>query len=415
MILLRKARIYDIRSKHHNKVMDILIERGVITKIAKSIVAPKRVKIIESKSLSVSPGWLDIGAYNGEPGYEYREDLTSLMDAAAQGGYVHIAPFPTGQPSVDSKGQLHFLISSGKDHIVNLYPIAAATKNREGHELSELLDLNKAGAIAFSDGDQDHINQDQLIRIMQYLKSIKGITIYNAAKESTGHVHEGSVSVSMGIEGIPAHNEVSNVEKALRCSEYAESKLVLHNISNKASINAIKRSSNKKNISISVPFMNLIQEDTDVLDFNLNLKVSPPLRDKSDKVALCKAIQSGSIDVITSNHTPLSIEEKDQPFGLSQSGASTIETVFAALNTFNQEIDLDKIIHCLSVGPHRVLGLPCQEICVGSKAELTVFDPKEKVTFNESQLKSKSKNNPYLNLELKGKVIGIINGSTSNL
>ncbi len=395
--------------------MDILIEKGVITKIAKSIVAPKRVKVIESKSLCVSPGWLDIGAYNGEPGYEYREDLKSLMDAAAQGGYVHIAPFPTGQPSVDSKGQLHFLISSAQDHIVNLHPIAAATKNREGEELSELLDLGKAGAIAFSDGNHDHINQDQLIRVMQYLKSIEGITIYNANKESAGHVHEGEVSVSMGVEGIPSYDEVSNVEKALRCSEYAESKLVMHNVSNKGSINAIKRSSNKKNVSVSVPFMNLIQEDKDVLDFNLNLKVSPPLREKSDRDSLNKAIQSGVIDVITSNHMPLSLEEKDQPFGLSQSGASTIETVFAALNTYSQGVDIDKMIHCLSVGPHEALDLPCQEILVGNKAELTLFDPKEKVTFDESQLKSKSKNNPYLNQELKGKVIGIINGSSSTL
>jgi len=415
MILLRKARIYDIRSKHHKKVMDILIEKGVITKIAKSITAPKKAKVIESKSLSVSPGWLDIGTYNGEPGYEYREDLTSMMDAALHGGYIGVAPFPTGQPTVDTKGQLHFLISSAQDHMVDLHPIGAATKNRAGEELAELLDLNSAGAVAFSDGIDDHMNQDQLIRVMQYLNSIDGITIYNACKQELGHVHEGSVSVAMGIDGIPSHNEVSNVELALRCSEYTGSKLLIHNVSNGVSVKAIKRSSNKKNIAVSVPFMNLIQEDSDVLDFNLNLKVTPPLRDKSDMISLNKAVESGVINVITSNHTPLSIEEKDQPFGLSQAGASTIETVFAALNTYDEHISTERLVHCMSLGPYEALGLPCQEISIGETARLTIFDTKLDVTFDESQLKSKSKNNPYLNQKLIGKVLGVINGMSSTL
>ncbi len=414
-ILLKKARIYDRDTQYHLKQMDVLIEKGIISKIAKNITPPAKAKVVKSKALSVSQGWIDIGTYNGEPGFEYREDLHSLREAALQGGYTGIAPMPTGQPTIDSKGQLHFLMSQGADHIVDIHPIAAITKHREGKEISEMLDLHQGGAIAFSDGDEDHMSEDQLLLAMQYLKTVNGLTIYSACRPTQGHVHEGSVSVAMGIEGIPSHEEVANTTMAIRCSEYADAALLIHNISTAEGLLSIKKATNKGNLSVSVPFLNLLLEDKDVIDFDLNLKVQPPLRSSSDRKALIKAINTGQINIITSNHKPLSLEEKDQPFGDSTSGASTIETVFAGLNTLGSELSTEHMIHCLSNGPREVLGLQKESIKVGQAANLTIFDPEEEVTFDESQIKSKCKNNPLLGRSLRGSILGVIKNTKSTL
>lgn len=415
MILLKKARIYDHRSPHHLKKMDVLIEKGIITSIAKKIKAAPKTKVIESPDLSVSPGWLDIGTYNGEPGFEYRDDLDTLRAAAQKGGFRGLAPFPTGQPTIDSKGQLHFLKSKTEGHPVSIYPIAAITKDRAGKEMSELLDLHANGAVAFSDGAIDSSNKDQLLKGMQYLKGINALTIFDPSDHKDGQLHEGAASVQMGMEGIPSLSEEAKVYEAIKLSEYAEARILIHNISTVSGLKEAKSSANKEHIFFSVPFLNLIKEDTDLLGFDVNLKVSPPIRGKSERKALCKAVESGQINVITSNHQPLSIEEKDQPFGLSKFGASTLESVFAALNTYAKELSTERIIYCLSIGPRSILEIDSPNVKKGEKADLTVFDTSLSEPFIASEIKSKSLNNPFLDQVLRGKVLGIINGGKSSL
>lgn len=415
MILLKKARIYDHRSPHHLKKMDVLIAKGIITSIAKNIKPASKTKVVESPDLCVSPGWVDIGTYNGEPGFEYRDDLNSLRAAAQKGGYCGLAPFPTGQPTIDNKGQLHFLKSKTEGHPVSIYPIAAMTKDRAGKEMSELLDLHASGAVAFSDGAIQSSNKDQLLKSMQYLKGINALTIFEPNDNKDGQLHEGVASVQMGMEGISNLGEESKVYEAIKLSEYANARILIHNISTASGLKEAKLSANKENISFSVPFLNLIKEDTDLLDFDVNLKVSPPIRDKRERKALCKAVESGQINVITSNHQPLSIEEKDQPFGLSQFGASTLESVFSALITHTKELSTERIIHCLSIGPRNVLKIDSPGIKKGENADLTIFDASMTQTFSTSDVQSKSLNNPFLGQSLKGKVIGIINGSKSTV
>jgi len=199
MILLRQAHIYDSRSSHHLKTRDILIDKGQIVKIASKLSAPDKAKVVTSPQLCVSPGWLDIGTYNGEPGFEYREDLDSLRAAALQGGYVGLAPFPSGQPTIDNKGQLHFLLAQSEGHLVKVYPIAALTKNCAGTEVAELQDLVQAGAHAFSDGDRTNMDQNEMIRAMQYLRAFEGISIIPVSSSQEGDIHEGTSSVMMGL------------------------------------------------------------------------------------------------------------------------------------------------------------------------------------------------------------------------
>ena len=407
-ILLRNAHIYDIRSKHHDTKRDVLIEQGHITKIAKRITSPGKAKVVTSPTLSISPGWLDIGTFNGEPGYEYREDLDTLRQAAVAGGYAALAPFPTGHPTIDNKGQLHYLRSQTQDHIVEVYPIAAISKNRAGKELSELLDMAAAGAAGFSDGNASSDDEDVLIKALLYLKSCGGLVIQSAASQSpSGHVNEGEVSVRMGLEGMPTHLEKSRVQTLVRASEYTESKMLICNISTSEALGEIKKSSQLATLYGAIPFMNLIYDENDVVDFNLPLKVNPPLRSSKDKKALIKAITSGQVNIITSNHTPHSKEEKDQPFGMSEFGAATLEMVFSALVS-QTDIPLDRLVHCLSIGPREALHVACPMVAVGHEACLTVFD--STVDTDVVTPKSKGTNSLVTNTQQKGKIIGVING-----
>lgn len=407
MILLRNAHIYDVRSRHHNTVKDVLVEKGRITKIAKKITPPSRAQVITSSQLCISPGWLDIGTYNGEPGYEYREDLESLINAAVSGGYAGLAPFPSCRPTLDNRGQLHYLRSQTQNQPVSIYPIASISKNNEGKELSEIIDLSHAGAKAFSDGDATHMSDGLLTRAMQYIKTCDALTIIPAYQNSQGHVHEGSVSVSMGVEGLPVYKELTAINETLEAVKYAEGQVLIYNISSAESIARIKKYNGKGSVTASVSCLNLIRDVEDVQDFNLNLKVNPPLRSSQDKRALAKAVESGAINIITSQHRPLSKEEKDQPFGMSSFGAATIETVFASLLTY-ADISVERLVHCLSVGPREALAVECPTIMVGEEACITVFDTSSKKTYDH--FKTRGTNHPFSGSELTGEVIGLING-----
>ena len=410
-ILLKRATIHDVRSSHHAKRVDVLISDGSIQRISKEIKASDQVETWSSPDLHISPGWLDIGTYNGDPGHEYREDLQSLAAAAQQGGYYALAPFPPDTPAIDHIGQLAYLKARAEQLPIRIYPIAHASMRGEGRDLSEILDLSHAGAIAFSDGDQACLRPDQLRRTLEYLKMTHKKMIISASEMSTGLVHEGSTSVIMGLEGAPEHLETQRIEAILSECDYTGAPAILYNIS--TPLHKAPRLKKSKHLTSTVSAMHLIHDADEVAQFNLNLKVSPPLRDSSTRRSLIKSVESGDINVITSHHRPLSVEEKDQPFGISEFGASTLDTVFSSLHTLSDGLSLDRLTHCLSIGPHEALDIPCPLIETGSPVCLTVFDPTEPITYISSMLGSRSKNNPYLGLSLKGKVIGTLHGSTS--
>ena len=380
-----------------------------LLRLEKNITAGSKARVIKSKNLCVSVGWLDIGAFNGEPGYEYREDLDSLKSAAAHGGYCSISPFPTCKPSIDNKAQVRFILSRNHEHPVQVLPIGTLSKNREGSEMSEYIDLFEAGAVAFSDGSESKTTGNQLERSLEYLKGIDGLTIHVPHRGVGDFIDEGHVSVKMGLKGLSKHKEESEVDEALKRLRYTESKLLIHGISTSEPLRWAQYK--KLKVEFSIPALNLIYSDEDVEDFVLNLKVDPPLRQPKEKRALIKAIESGQVDIIISNHKPLSPEEKDQPFGLSEEGASTIDYTFAALNTLASDISLERLTFVLSEGPYNALEIPAPTIQKGASSVLTIFDPEEEIKVTENSIISKSKNSPFIGLTLRGKVLGIINGS----
>ncbi len=411
--LLKKAKLYDRRSSYHLQTVDILIKDGRIVDIAEKITAPEATEI-KSKELSVSPGWLDVGCYNGEPGYEQREELSTLKSAAAAGGYIYLATLPLTDPVVSTKAQVQYLQRRNDEHAVELIPIAAATQGAKGQDIAELIDLTEAGVIAFSDGPDNQISKGQLMRILEYLKVTDAQYIHYLRHNTLalhGQINEGTQSMRLGLEGLPREEEHLHVSEAVQIAEYAGRALCIHNISTEQSYKLIEKS--KQAIKTAVPYLNLIKTDEDVADFDTSLKVLPPLRTKKDKKALTKLIRKGKINCISSNHWPHRSQDKDKEFGLAEYGATGIQTCYSALNTHLEDIEQETLIHCLSQGSYEYLNLRAPLIETGAVAQLTIFDPS--IPYQVNHLASKARNNPFYQAELTGKVIAIINGEKSSI
>ena len=413
-ILLKKATIYDRESPHHQEVMDILVKKGKISKIASDVRAQKVDKIIESKHLCVSPGWMDIGSWNGEPGFEHREDLVSLKNAGARGGYAYLAPFPNTNPFIDSRTQVELLLGKNGHHPVQILPIGAVTKGGKGNEISEMLDMQDAGAVAFSDGFCKHLDRNVVLRAMQYLQACNGRLIFDlgSKNDTDGIVHEGEVSVQMGLSGIPTLNEGMNCHTLIELSNYTESYVHLHNIST-----GVFKRNQKLNrsgrVTYSVPYLNLIRSDKEMLGFDVMLKVLPPLRDTSTLRKLVKGLKTGMISAINTNHVPINEEDKQLEFSQAKFGAIGLETCFPALNTLVDDLDLETIVHILSSGAYMVLGIKRHSIRKDESAVITIFDPNENISITPQYFASKSKNSPFLGAILKGKIKGVINQQKS--
>lgn len=414
-ILLKKATIYDSSSDHHLSQKDILIVNGQITRIENNISSPID-KTVESQNLCVSPGWLDIGAFNGEPGYEQRETLQSLKEAGANGGYTYLATLPNSNPVADTKAQINFLQRQNDFHTTEILPIAAATVGAKGTEMAEFNDLTQAGALAFTDGSTSQLSKGQILRTLEYLKGLNGLYIHYLPKNTltlNGQINEGEMSIQLGLEGSPKVEELINVQEALQLVEYSDGKICLQNISTAESVDIVSKT--KSDTTATVPYLNLVFNDSELASFNANLKVWPPLREEKDRKALIKAIEKGTINCISSNHMPIKEEDKDKEFGLSHFGATGLETCFAAINTYANGLSLERLIYCLSEGSYETLEIEYEPIKTGAKAVLTIFDPDQPTEITKSYFKSQCFNNPFVDKTLTGRILGVVNGQKSEL
>jgi len=334
MFLIKNATIIDPNSSTNGAPVDILIDQGTIIKINKNL-THSTAKVIEGTDLQVSPGWVDIGAQVGEPGFEHREDLQSVAKAAAAGGFTALACFPNTNPTIHSKSEVSFL----KNHatLVDFHPIGALSRDCAGENLAEVYDMAASGAIAFSDGAQSIASAGLMKRGLEYLKGIDGLVINHpndASLSKGGQLHEGEISTKLGMKGIPALAEILMLKRDLDLLAYTNSRLHIHNISAADSIKLIKAAKNKGlKVTASVSIMHLIYNHTAVENFDPNYKLTPPLREKVDTKALLKGIKDGVIDVINSNHTPLETEAKKLEFSYADAGIIGLETTYPLLNT----------------------------------------------------------------------------------
>ena len=409
-LLIKSATLVDSASDLNFKVKDILIEDGFITDISDKIDS-KSDKIIKLKNLHVSEGWMDTSVSFGEPGYEERENIENGLNTASSSGFTSLLLNPNTKPLADSHSSVSHIIKKSKNHTTKLYPIGNLTLNGEGDKLAPLYDMKLAGAIAYGDHKKP-IKDSSLMKIaLEYSKSFEGIVISYPNDESlssNGVMNEGLTSTSLGLKGIPNVSESIQVFRDLQILEYTGGKLHIPYITTEKSVNLIKDAKKRNlNISSSVSLAHLILNDNDLSDYNTNLKLSPPLRSKNDSDVLKKALLDGTIDYVTSMHEPIDIDNKKVEFDNALSGSIGLECMFGALSNI---FPLDKTIDILTRRKNN-LSISQNKIQVGSKAELTLFDPDSTYTFKEDHILSTSKNCAFIGKKMTGKVYGVVNNN----
>lgn len=413
-LLIKQATIVDSNSSHNGKVVDILIEKGVITQIKKSITPEKGIKTIEGDNLHVSAGWLDMQVNFCDPGNEHKETLEKGLKAAAKGGFTGVAVMSGTNPPLHNKAQIDYVVNKAKSNTIDVYPVGTLSYNQEGKDLSEMYDMQLSGAVAFSDYKKPIKDAGLILRALQYSNNINSFIITHCDDKTISHgglMNEGVTSTRLGLKGMPALAEEIMLQRNIQILEYTGGKMHIPTISTKGSVDLIKKAKAKKlNITCGVAAYNLLLDETELEGFDTNFKVNPPLRTKEDVEALKKGVADGVIDVIVSDHNPQDIESKDLEFDLADNGMVGLESCFGVANAaLSSKVSLEAMIDTLTKNPRTILDLKEVSVKEGAEANLTLFNPGKKYVFGKSHIVSSNKNSGFIGKELKGEVIGVVN------
>jgi dihydroorotase len=414
-LLIKQVNILDSSSPYNGKTKDLLIEDGIIKKIAgPNSITGEVDHVFDGKGKLLSIGWFDLHVRFCEPGFEYKEDLASGCKAATAGGFTGVLCMPSTQPPVQGKSEIEFITNKTKHELTDVFVAGVLSVKQAGKDLSEMFDMSQAGAVAFTDDKNAVQDAGLLLRALMYAKNFNGLIMTFPNDENIaahGQMNEGENSTQLGLKGMPALAENTMINRDLFLAGYAESKIHFSTVSSAKSVELIREAKKKgMHVTCDVAAHQLMLDDSLLHDFDTNYKVKPPFRTKEDIDALKKALADETIDSICSDHTPEEVENKKKEFDLAAFGIVGLETAFAVANTAMQKtISIDKLIEKFTVNPRKLLSLPVPVIKEGEKANLTLFDPDVEWKVEVHHIKSKSKNTPFLGTTLKGKPVVIFN------
>ncbi|MCL6471615.1 MAG: dihydroorotase [Firmicutes bacterium] len=398
--------------------LDILIENGRVVAISKDLASKRTAAGAEEIDVSgkiVIPGLVDMHVHLRDPGRTDEETVESGLRAAARGGFTSVACMPNTDPVIDSSSVVEYIKRQAADvGFGNVYPIGAITQGLEGERLSEMGDLIKAGAVAFSDDGKCVMNAQLMRRALEYTKMWDKPVISHAEEANLacgGQIHEGYWSTVLGLKGIPAAAEEIIVARDIILAELTGGRLHIAHLSTAGSLDLVRRAKERGvRVTCEVTPHHLILTDENLKDYDTNLKVNPPLRTKEDLEALRQGLKDGVIDVIASDHAPHARHEKEMEFDYAPFGMIGLETTLGLILTEIVEADvisLSEAIARMSVNPAKILGIPKGSIGVGDIADLVIVDLNAELEVDPTKLESKSVNTPYGGWKLKGVVTDV--------
>ncbi len=411
-LLIKGARLVDPGSGL-DEVADVLITKGRVAKVGAGLEAARGARVREAGGRVLMPGFVDLHAHFRVPGREDCEDLRTVSAAAAAGGFVAVFGMANTDPVLDHAAMLEGLAQRAQGEAS--IPVgfhAAVSIGQKGEQLTEMVELADAGAVAFSDDGMPIASANLLRRALQYAKTTGRHVAVHAQDASLTHkgvMHEGPVSARLGLGGMPSIAESIEVERDLEVAAYEDARLHICHVSTAAALEHLDRAKAAgARVTAEVTPQHLTLTDEAVLSLDPNVKMNPPLRSETDRAALVAALKSGLIDCVATDHAPHCLDDKEVPFEEAPFGVIGLETAFAVLYgslVAGGELDIGTLVERMSSAPARIADIPAPAIKEGMDANLCLFDPEAVWTVDRQTLRSRSQNSPWLGKELRGRIV----------
>ena len=409
-ILIKGGRVIDPANKI-DAVLDILIEGKKISKVAKNIAA-SGATVINAEDKIVAPGIVDMHVHLREPGREDKETVASGTLAAAKGGVTSILAMPNTNPAMDTVENIQLLQGIiGKTAVINVFICGAITLGRAGQQLSDIAGLKKSGALAISD-DGCSVDGDRLMRqALEQARQAKILAICHCEDKKLsgkGVMNLGFNSTRLGLRGISNESEYQRVSRDIALAKETGAAVHIAHVSCRESVEIIAQAK-KENVQVTcetAPHYFALTED-DIIDYDTNMKINPPLRTKADLTAIKDGLKNNIIDVIASDHAPHTENEKDIEFDRAEFGKIGLESGLAISNMelIDQKIlSWYGLIEKMALNPAKILGIDKGTLSVEAAADIIVIDPQKEFILDKKKILSKSKNSPFIGKTVKGSV-----------
>jgi len=396
---------------------DVLVEGDRILGVAESITGVSDVEEIDCTGRILMPAMFDIHVHAREPGQEDKENIATCAEAAINGGVTGFVMMPNTNPAIDNAGIVRTVLESARRTRIGagIYLAGAITKGRKGEELAGIAGMKAAGAVMLTDDGYAVDNPQVLRRAMEYARDFDiPLASHCEVKELSGKgsMHEGKVSYSLGLRGIPAISEEICISRDIRLAEYTGVHLNIQHVTTAEGMGTIKRAKDRGiRVTCEIAPHHLMFNHEDIGDYDTNFKMNPPLRTPEDNAALLQGLKDGWFDVIATDHAPHTPFEKNQDFASAPFGITGLETALPSLYDHYISkgiLDWSLIVKRYSAEPRRLMKLDPVPVKEGGIAEFILFNPSRSTTFTPEFMKSKSRNTPFINQTLQGLVERVI-------
>lgn len=398
--------------------MDVLLRDGQVADVA----PPNKIRggadeKFDARGLIVAPGFIDLHVHLREPGQSYKETIASGTAAAAAGGFTSVCCMPNTTPILDSPEWVTWLRQPQRGAIVNVFPIAAATQASKGAVLTDFRALQRAGAVAVTDDGKPILSETTMRDAMRTSAEINFPVVQHAEdtrQTQNCSMNESATSFRLGLRGMSDMSEAAIVDRDVQLAQqFNGARLHIAHLSTAESLKAVRRGKrNRARVTCEVTPHHFALTDADVRDYDADFKMNPPLRSAADREALLVALSDGTVDAIATDHAPHAPHEKIIEFERAAFGITGLETALGLAVTIlylRQKISLSRIVELFTSGPARVVDLRGRGTLLrGSHADVTIFDPRKRWTFDASKSRSKSHNTPFDGAQMTGKAVATI-------